>query len=55
MIGEELPVQSEDENDRGGHTVAVMMDSCTVGRNANAMKHSTGFTRSHIHVCRPGG
>ena len=46
MIGEELPVQSEDNNDHDNHhdecTVAVMMDDHTVRHSANAMKHSTG-------------
>ena len=48
MISEELPVQSEDDNDHGKHTVAVMMDGHTVGQSTSTVKHSTGFTRSNI-------
>ena len=52
MNGEELPVQSEDNNDHDNdhdkHTIAVMMDGHTVGHSTSAVKHSLEFTRSNV-------
>ena len=48
MIGEELPAQSEDDNDHGKHAVVVMMDGCTVGHSASTVKHSAWFMSSNV-------
>ena len=47
MISEELPVQSEDDNDHDEHVVAVKMDSRTVRNMLCTISHVLWFFLRH--------